>query len=115
MTFRAGAYYYEIVSEGQENSYCVTDGKETISEPILYAFGNAQVAQTYVYRRNGKLHEGRVSYYTAIDGLDWTIGDALNPAPSLEEAATLVAMKRGIVSVATAPPRWSTPSFNWID
>jgi len=87
MTFRAGAYSYEIVSDGQENSYCVTDGKETIREPILYAFGNAHVAQTYVYRRNGRLYEGRVSYYTAIDGLDWTIGDVLNPVPSLEEAA----------------------------
>jgi hypothetical protein len=87
MTFRAGAYSYEIVSDGQENSYRVTNGKETISEPILYAFGNAHVAQTYVYRRNGKLYEGRVSYYTAIDGLDWTIGDVLNPPPNLEEAA----------------------------
>jgi hypothetical protein len=87
MTFRVGAYSYEIVSDGQQNSYRVTDGKETINEPILYAFGNAHVAQTYVYRRNGKLYEGRVSYYTAIDGLDWTIGDVLNPPPSLEEAA----------------------------
>ena len=87
MTFRAGEYFYEIVSDGQQNSYRVTKGKETIGEPILYAFGNAHVAQTYVYRRNGRLYEARVSYYTAIDGLDWTIGDVLNPPPSLEEAA----------------------------
>jgi len=87
MTFRAGAYSYEIVSDGKQNSYRVTNGKEAISEPILYAFGNAHVAQTYVYRRNGKLYEGRVSYYQAIDGLDWTIGDVLHPPPSLEEAA----------------------------
>jgi hypothetical protein len=87
MTFRAGTYSYEIRKDGQQNSYRVTDGKETISEPILYAFGNAHVAQTYVYRRNGKLYEGRVSYYAAIDGLDWTMGDALHPPPSLEEAA----------------------------
>jgi hypothetical protein len=87
MTFQAGGYSYEIVSEGQQNSYRVTDGKETISELILYAFGNARVAQTYVYRRNGRLYEGRVSYYAATDGLDWTIGDVLNPPPSLEEAA----------------------------
>jgi hypothetical protein len=87
MTFQAGAYSYEIVSDGRQNSYRVTDGKETISDPILYAFGDAHVAQTYVFRRNGKLYEGRVSYYTAIDGLDWTIGDVLNPPPSLEEAA----------------------------
>ena len=87
MTFRVGAYSYEIVTDGQQDSYRVTDGKETISEPILYAFGNAHVAQTYVYRRNRKLYEGRMSYYTAIDGLDWTIGDVLEAPPSLEEAA----------------------------
>src|SRR6202030_4592898 len=80
-------YSYEIVTDSSQTLYRVTDGKETLSEPILYAFGNARIAQTFVFRHNGKLQEGRVSYYTAIDGLDWTIGDALNPAPSLEEAA----------------------------
>jgi len=87
LTFRAGAYSYEIVSDGQQPWYRVSDGKEAISEPILYAFGDAHVAQTYVYRRNGRLYESRVSYYTAIDGLDWTIGDVLKRPPSLEEAA----------------------------
>jgi hypothetical protein len=87
MTLRAGEYSYEIETDGRQSLYRVTDGKETIVEPILYAFGNAHVAQTYVFRRHGKLYEGRVSYYSAIDGLDWTIGDFLNPPPSLEEAA----------------------------
>lgn len=86
MTFRAGPYSYEISSDGQQSYYRVTDGKETITEPILYVFGNAHVAQTYVLRRKDKLYEGRVSYYTGIDGLDWTIGDAQNPSPNLEEA-----------------------------
>ena len=87
MTFQAGRFSYQIVSDGQQSIYRVTDGKETLSESILYAFGNAHVAQTYVFRRGGRLYESRVSYYTAIDGLDWTIGDILNPPPSLEEAA----------------------------
>jgi hypothetical protein len=86
MTFRTGSYTYEITTESQQSSYRVSDGKETISEPIVYVFGNAHVAQTYVLRRNGKLYEGRVSYYSKIDGLDWTIGDVVNPPPSLEEA-----------------------------
>ena len=86
MTFRTGTYSYEIVNDGGEYLYRVTDGKETLSEPLLYAFGNAHVAQTYIFRRNGKLFESRLSYYTAIDGLDWTVGDALQSPPSLEEA-----------------------------
>jgi hypothetical protein len=86
MTFRAGTYSYEIVSDGQQSIYRVTDGKETISELIPYVFGNANIAQTYVLRHNGKLYEGRVSYYFGIDALDWTIGDVLDPPPSLQEA-----------------------------
>ena len=86
LTFRAGPYIYTITTEGQQSSYSVADGKESITENIAYVFGKAHVAQTYVLRHNGKLYEGRVSYYTAIDNLDWTIGDALNPPPSLESA-----------------------------
>jgi len=87
MTYKSGIYSYEIVTEGTQPIYRVTDGKETLSEPILYAFGNARIAQTYIFRHNGRLQEGRVSYYKAIDALDWTIGDALNPPPSIQEAA----------------------------
>jgi hypothetical protein len=86
MTFRAGTFSYEIISDGQQSIYRVTDGNETISEPIPYAFGNANIAQTYVLRHKGKLYEGRVTYYSGIDGLDWTIGDKLDPPPSLQEA-----------------------------
>lgn len=86
MTFRAGSYTFEISTDGQQSLYRVTDGKETISEPIAYAFGNAHVAQTYILRHNGKLYEGRVSYYSGIDGLDWTIGDVLTSPPNVEEA-----------------------------
>ncbi len=68
MTYKSGIYSYEIVTEGTQSIYRVTDGKETLSEPILYAFGNARIAQTYIFRHNGRLQEGRVSYYKAIDG-----------------------------------------------
>lgn len=86
MRFRAGLYSYEIVNDGRQCLYRVTNGKENLSELLLYAFGNAHDGQTYIFRRNGKLFESRLSYYTAVDGLDWTIGDALDSPPSLEEA-----------------------------
>lgn len=86
MSFRAGPYDYEIVSDGQQSLYRVTDGKETLTEQLLYAFGKGHDGQTYIYRHSGKLYEARVSYYTAIDRLDWTIGDALELPPSLEAA-----------------------------
>jgi len=86
MNFRAGPYSYEITRDANQSTYRVSDGNQTISEPIAYVFGNAHVAETYVLRHGGKLYEGRVSYYRAIDGLDWTVGDVLNPPPSLEAA-----------------------------
>ena len=86
MTFRTSTYSYEIANDGGQFLYRVTDGQGTVGELLLYAFGDAHVAQTYIFRRNGKLFESRLSYYTAIDGLDWTVGDALQSPPSLEEA-----------------------------
>ena len=86
MTFRSGPYSYVIINDGRQCLYRVTNGKETLSEPLLYAFGNAHDGQTYIFRRNGKLFESRLSYYTETNGLDWTVGDALQSPPSLEEA-----------------------------
>ena len=87
LTFQSGLFSYDISNDGNQLLYRVTNGRETIREPILYTFGNSHIAQTYVYKRNGKLYEARVSYYRGIDGLDWTIGDKLERTPSLEEAA----------------------------
>lgn len=87
LTFQAGAYFYEIVSVGGQAIYRVSNGTDTFSEALPYAFGSAHIAQTFVFRRNDKFYESRVSYYTAIDGLDWTLGDALSAPSSAEEAA----------------------------
>jgi Cytochrome c554 and c-prime len=88
LTFQAGAYSYEIRSVDGQAIYRVSDGKDTFSEALLYAFGGAHIAQTFVFRRNDKFYESRVSYYTLIDGLDWTLGDALVAPSSAEEAAS---------------------------
>lgn len=74
MTFRAGSYFYEIKHAGDQSSYTVTDGKETISLPILYAFGQGKAGQTYVLQYNGAYYESLVSFYNEIKGLDFTIG-----------------------------------------
>src|SRR4051812_14769690 len=34
-----GPYTYEITRNGKESSYSVTDGKDTISFPLVHAFG----------------------------------------------------------------------------
>ncbi len=80
LTFKYGRYTYNITREGNGSIYSVTDGTETISVPIGWAFGLGSAGQTYVYERDGILYESRVSFYKAIDGLDLTFG-ALGVTP----------------------------------
>ena len=86
MSFRAGAYTFEITRREGQSVYSVTDGKNTVSAPILYAFGQGKAGQTYVYQLNGAFYESRLSYYREIDGLDYTIGYERQPPPSLDAA-----------------------------
>ena len=87
MTFRSGSFSYQIVREGNRSIYTVTDGVNTISEPILYCFGQGKAGQTYVFQHNGAYYESRVSFYNEIQGLDLTLGSQFATAGSLEEAA----------------------------
>ena len=86
MSFRIGNYTYEIKRKDKQSVYSVTDGKETISLPILYAFGQGKAGQTYVLQYEDGLYESRVSYYNEIKGLDYTIGAARGVPPSLKQA-----------------------------
>ncbi len=53
LTFQLGPYLYQITSDGNHSTYTVSDGKQTISEPILYAFGFGTIGQTYVFEHQG--------------------------------------------------------------
>ncbi|MBS1809881.1 MAG: hypothetical protein JST84_17100 [Acidobacteria bacterium] len=86
LTFKSGVYSYSISRQGSQSIYSVTDGKATMSVPILYAFGQGKAGQTYVLVHNGKYYESRVSFYDEIAGLDYTLGAPRQPANSLEEA-----------------------------
>ncbi len=86
LTFRSGAYSYEITRKGEQSLYTVSNGIQTFSEPILYSFGQGKAGQTYIYRHNGELHESRVSFYRDLKGLDWTMGYQLTLPSSLDDA-----------------------------
>lgn len=86
ITFRTGIYRYEILRRGDESFYSVTDGKETITMPILYAFGLGHAGQTYVLKGEDGLYESRLSYYNEIQGLDTTIGQSREVPTSLSDA-----------------------------
>jgi hypothetical protein len=86
LTMQLGPYSYEIKRQGNQSFYSVTDGKDIISVPIEYAFGQGRMGQTYVLRHNGNFYESRVSFYNETKGLDFTIGSPRGVPSSLEEA-----------------------------
>src|SRR5688572_1848473 len=89
LTMRVGAYSYQIKRDGKQSFYSVTDGKDTISLPILYAFGQGKMGQTYVLQHEGKFYESLVSFYKEPKALDFTIG-----APRMEPGSLLDAVGR---------------------
>ena len=86
MTFNSGPYTYEIRRKDKQSTYTVTDGKETISLPILYAFGQGKAGQTYVLQYEGAYYESLVSFYNELRGLDFTIGAPRTVPESLKKA-----------------------------
>jgi hypothetical protein len=87
MAFRDGPWQYRIGRENGKPVYTVTDGKNTVSAPILWSFGSGNAGQTYVLEHAGALYESRVSYYTRTKALDLTLGAMGSKATSLEMAA----------------------------
>ncbi len=86
LKFQNGPYAYEIKRDGQQSLYSVTDGKDTISVPIVYAFGQGRMGQTYVLQRDGNFYESLVSFYNEPKALDFTIGAPRNVPDSLIKA-----------------------------
>jgi len=65
----------------------VTGKGETITVPLLWAFGRGQAGQTYVFERDSALYESRVSFYNGLKGLDLTMGAQTVPPHNIDEAA----------------------------
>jgi hypothetical protein len=87
---RIGGYSYEIARTGDESTYTVTDGKESVQFRIDWAFGQGAAGQTYLFEREGRWYESRVSYYSALRGLDLTMGaQTITPHNLLEAAGRL--------------------------
>jgi hypothetical protein len=85
LSFRNGAYNYQIVREGNRSSYTISNGANSISEPILFCFGQGKAGQTYVFQHKGVFYESRVSYYQEIQDLDFTILHPRSPPESLAD------------------------------
>jgi hypothetical protein len=84
LTFARDGYTYTIERQGDHSVYSVTDGRDTLSLPIRYAFGTHM--QTYVFPYQGKMYESMVSYFPRLEGLAVTLGDERRHPRTLVEA-----------------------------
>ena len=87
LTFREGAYSFEIATRDGQAIYKVTDGDQMMSVPIGWALGQGGAGQTYIYERDGSYYESRVSFFAALDALDVTMGQQHITPRNIEEAA----------------------------
>ncbi len=87
LTFEVGPYHYLIETDATHSLYTVTDGKETLSSPLLWAFGTPRVGQSYLFKRDdGKFYEARVTFFPTIKSLGFTPSRDLASPKSVEEA-----------------------------
>jgi hypothetical protein len=87
LAFQEGGYQWRIVRDADRSVMTVTGKGETVTVPLLWAFGRGQAGQTYVFERGGVLFESRVSFYNALNGLDLTMGAQQSQARNIDDAA----------------------------
>jgi hypothetical protein len=87
LAFQASRYSYRILRDGNQFIYSVSDGKESVSEPLLWAVGSGKGAVTYVFQHQGNYYESRVSFYNSIQALDFTTGTPRSHTASPLDAA----------------------------
>jgi hypothetical protein len=87
LRFAEGIYQSIIRRDGDRSVLSVTDGSQTVTVPLLWAFGNGGAGQTYVFEYEGALYESRLSFYSSLKGLDLTMGATGSKPDSVLAAA----------------------------
>ena len=86
LSLQLGTHKYTISRGARTSVYSVSDATNSISEPLVWAFGLGNKGQTYLYQRNGFYYESRLSFYKSLGGLDLTTGHGAATPANLEDA-----------------------------
>ena len=86
ITFTLGPYNFQIARTGSDEMFSVTNGTQTITEPLTWSFGAGGNGQSYLLQHEGKLYEARLSYYAAYGDFAITPNHPTTPDDSLEKA-----------------------------
>lgn len=88
LTFENSHIHYEIRSENRQPTFTVSDGAQSVSSKLLWAFGNGRVGQSYLYKQDdGHIYEARASFFATLHNLNFTPSRALDNPKDLDEAA----------------------------
>jgi Zn finger protein HypA/HybF involved in hydrogenase expression len=86
LTYRDHDYTYQIDRQSGRSLYKVSYRDESISVPLSYCFGHGEAGQTYLLQYKDAFYESRVSFYPAVEKLDFTVGARRTEPESLEAA-----------------------------
>lgn len=86
MKYQWGRYSYRIDDTGNQAIYSVTDGKTTLTIPLLWAYGTGVVGQAFIFRIEQTYYEAEVAYYPVFNGLAVVAGLSRTPPPTLQRA-----------------------------
>jgi hypothetical protein len=79
-------YTYQMTRTAEGEVYTTTDGQQTITEPLTWAFGTGNHGQSYLFEHQGSLYETRLTYYQSSQSFGLTPNHPSTPAESLEKA-----------------------------
>jgi hypothetical protein len=91
LSFKPNQYNYTIRTTSthgvSESIYSLDDGKQSLSFPLLWAFGTGRVGQSYLFKKDdGQFYEARVTYFQSLKNLGFTPARALPNPSGIEEA-----------------------------
>lgn len=86
LAFAVGPLSYQIESAAGKSILTVSEGRQSLTASLKWAFGDGHVGQSYLFERDGNVYESRASYFDGIKGLDFTPGRKLADPPNLQQA-----------------------------
>jgi len=86
LKFQSGNFLYRMGIKGGKPELSVTDGRDTITALLQWAFGTGEVGQSYLFQRKGIYFESRVSYFGSLENLSVTPLKVFRPLYDLEDA-----------------------------
>ena len=79
--YHYGPYTYSPQKTGDNVTTAVTDGPQTRTAPLEWAFGSGDVGQSYLWQQDGAFRESRFNYFATLHGFAATPG-RLHGAPT---------------------------------